>query len=414
MRNIETVGASRPADVVIYAEGTYPFRVGGVSSVIHGIIQSLPGIRFGVVHLHWGDPPAKPGFDKLPNLEWIFPVQVDDFTTASRKLRGMEFPRGTVHHAHTCGLAGLAAAVARRQQPGSRMILSEHSLYVRDVLAQLEGRDNGWTPMPGSNEMPPLPLCRSPADCAPHVDFTGLRSVITTTAREVYECADTVTYLDRDLLEEAIAFGLDPARATIVPNAIDVDEFRTIQRKMDPERVWHIAIIGRIVPVKGIMEGIECAGWLRHSGLDHRMSIIGPDDEVPFYAAACRRKVPDLGLEDVVHFKGTIRAKEALRDIDLLLLPSHKEAMPMVVLEAMAAGVPVVANDTGNVAGILGNDIKDEAGVVTGLATMGHSIMNLLADESRYQSMRENGPRRAARDYDIKTRAIDWRQIYST
>jgi glycosyltransferase involved in cell wall biosynthesis len=294
------------------------------------------------------------------------------------------------------------------------MILSEHSLYVRDVLAQLEGRDNGWTPMPGSNEMPPMPLCRPPADCSPANRFTELRSVITTTAREVYDCADTVTYLDRDLLEGAIAFGLDPARATIVPNAIDVDSFRTVKRKMNPEHAWHIAIIGRIVPVKGIMEGIECAGLLRHLGLDYRMSIIGPDDEVPCYAAACRRKVSDLGLEDVVHFTRTIRAPEALRDVDLLLLPSHKEAMPMVVLEAMAAGVPVVATDTGNVARILGNDGKDETGVVTDLATMAPSLMNLLADERRYQSMRENGPRRAARDFELKTRANDWRQIYST
>ena len=403
MMQLESITKTRPVDVVLYAEGTYPFRVGGVSSVIHGIISSLPGIQFGVIHLHWGDRPGRSCFKNLPNHIWTFPLRVADFPSAGRKLREIKFPRAAVHHAHTCGLAGLAAATARRQQPGSRMILSEHSLYARDVLAQLDRGHQGWSPMPGSNEMPPVP----PGDSC------DLRATILEAARHMYDHADVVTYLHRGLLEDAVAFGLDPAKATILPNAIDIEAFRMTRKPRNRATTWHIAIIGRIVPVKGILEGIDCADMLRKAGLDFRMSIIGPDDEVPCYAEACRQKVLDLGLQDIIQFKVTAPATEALRDVDLLLLPSQQEAMPMVVLESMAAGVPVIATDTGNVARLLGDRDEYQAGFVIKVDCMASAIMKLLADTGRYHAMRENGPHRAARNFDARARARHWLELYS-
>lgn len=403
-----------PVDVAIYADGTYPYRIGGVSSVIHGIIDSLPDVRFGVMYLHWEAVPSAPVYERPQNVAWTLPVRVADFTSATRTLRGVVYPQARVHHAHTCGLAGLAAVTAKDQQRQSRMILSEHSLFVRDMISRLDAlaspqNKHAWMERPGANELPPLPD-----------DGNGqLRASIIHTAQYVYENADTVTYLHPGLANDAMNFGLRRERSIIIPNTINVADFQHIAPRSDTPGQWHIAIIGRIVPVKGIIEGIKCARHLREAGIDFRMSIIGPDDEAPCYAKWCRELVTGNDLENTVTFRPAQPVTQALAHTDLLLLPSHSEAMPMIVLEAMAAGVPVVASHVGNVASILGNGASCEAGIVlenqTGPdpAAMARAIIELEKTRERHRSMRINGPVRAARFHDTRLSTPRWRQVYS-
>ncbi len=57
-----------------------------------------------------------------------------------------------------------------------------------------------------------------------------------------------------------------------------------------------------------------------------------------------------LGLQDAVTFAGRLPAREAFRRGRVLVIPSRNESFPYVVLEAMAAGVPVFASDVGGIA----------------------------------------------------------------
>ena len=413
-----------PVDVAIYVEGTYPFQIGGVSSAIHGIIEGLPDVRFGIVHLAWtSETTGEMQYPRPGNLAWIKIIRLGKFINAFADLVGEAYPVAKVHHSHTCGLAGLAATFAKDQHPGSRMILSEHSLYVRDVLQALEKA--GCSHRPGqdliaANEVPPIGAGQG--------TLNEMKEAVLATGRQVYENADTMTYLYSSIRTEALQYGADLTRTMIIPNSVDSQRFESVSHNRKPFHApWQLAVIGRVVPVKGILEAIECARELADRGFDFELNIIGPETEVPCYAALCRQTVASLGLEKHVFFRSSMPPEKALEGIDLLLLTSQSEAMPLVVLEAMAASVPVVAHDVGNVADLLGSNSRSEttsapAGIIAASganqknptpAEMAAVIIAVLGNQGAYRAMRAAGPKRIKQFFDRGETSKAWRSLYS-
>jgi len=414
-----------PVDVAIYVEGTYPFLIGGVSSAIHGIIEGLPDVRFGIVHLAWtSETTGEMQYPRPGNLAWIKIIRLGKFINAFADLAGDAYPVAKVHHSHTCGLAGLAATFAKDQHPGSRMILSEHSLYVRDVLQALEKA--GCSHRPGqdliaANEVPPIGAGQG--------TLNEMREAVLATGRQVYENADTMTYLYSSIRTEALQYGADLTRTMIIPNSVDSQRFESVSHNRKPFHApWQLAVIGRVVPVKGILEAIECARELADRGFDFELNIIGPETEVPCYAALCREKVALFGLENRVIFKPSMPPEKALEGIDLLLLTSQSEAMPLVVLEAMAASVPVVAHDVGNVGDLLGSNSRSEttsapAGIIAPSvanqrnptpAELAGVVIDVLGNEGSYRAMRAAGPQRVKQFFGRIETSKAWRSLYST
>ena len=76
--------------------------------------------------------------------------------------------------------------------------------------------------------------------------------------------------------------------------------------------------------------------------------------------SALESLVEDLGLRKRVHFTGALpSASEYLSALDVFALTSRTEGTPMTLLEAMAAGVPIVATDVGGVPALLGDERWD-------------------------------------------------------
>jgi glycosyltransferase involved in cell wall biosynthesis len=79
---------------------------------------------------------------------------------------------------------------------------------------------------------------------------------------------------------------------------------------------------------------------------------------VPSYSAALHRFVDDMGLHDAVVFRGAVSdaaLAAALAEADAFVLPSRHEGFGVTVLEAMTAGVPVVANEAGALPEVVGD-----------------------------------------------------------
>ena len=107
-----------------------------------------------------------------------------------------------------------------------------------------------------------------------------------------------------------------------------------------------VGFVGRLVPIKDLLTFIRaCDMALREVPLDVR--IIGPGDEDPGYAGRCRDLVRTLGRQDQLKFLGMLPAAQIYNQIDLLVLTSFSEGQPLVILEAYAAGVPVICTDVG-------------------------------------------------------------------
>jgi glycosyltransferase involved in cell wall biosynthesis len=133
--------------------------------------------------------------------------------------------------------------------------------------------------------------------------------------------------------------GFREQQVSVVPNG--VPHVRPVQRNA-PTRDWMLGTVALFRPRKGIEILLEALASLR-TRFPVKLRAVGPF-ESPAYEAKLKSQAVRLGLERAVEWTGCVRDVNAeLELMDLFVLPSlFGEGLPMVVLEAMAAGVPVV------------------------------------------------------------------------
>lgn len=138
-------------------------------------------------------------------------------------------------------------------------------------------------------------------------------------------------------------------RVQIIPNFIEKVYADEVNAR---EELKNIAFVGRVTEDKGVIELVNAAKEI--SGVN--FYIIGPDDNN--ILADCNEeniiKVGPKPHDDVL---------ELLKDMDALILPSYSEGFPLVVLEAMACGLPIISTPVGSVPDMIG----DEGGVLVKL-----------------------------------------------
>lgn len=133
--------------------------------------------------------------------------------------------------------------------------------------------------------------------------------------------------------------GIPGARLKVIPNAIDADAFSELHPPSLDGTTAKIGFIGRLDPIKRIGDLVAA------------MDLLGSDYELAIYGEGTKRgaiesQVARLGLGQRVRLCGAVpRPQEALAQTALLVLPSQAEGFGLVLIEAMAAGVPVVATD---------------------------------------------------------------------
>lgn len=137
---------------------------------------------------------------------------------------------------------------------------------------------------------------------------------------------------------------------------VDLDEFdrkaaAAISREalqLVPE-VPIVGFVGRMVKEKGILDLIRAMRLLKEDGVHAQLLVVGaalPTDRVRGFRRKIRNVIAASALEEDVRFVGfRYDVPAILRLVDLLVLPSHREGMPVTILEAMAASKPVVATD---------------------------------------------------------------------
>lgn len=139
-------------------------------------------------------------------------------------------------------------------------------------------------------------------------------------------------------------------KITVIPNAVDIGQFTPSSIPAADPRPYPIGFLGRLDPVKmvpDLVRAVESLGDLVH------LHIFGDGPDRP----AVERAVRLMKLSEWVTLHGKIaRPQEALAQIGMLVLPSISEGMPMVLIEAMAAGVPVVGRDVPGVRDVIDHD----------------------------------------------------------
>ena len=141
--------------------------------------------------------------------------------------------------------------------------------------------------------------------------------------------------------------GRPQAMVRVVRNGIAETEFEPATPRPD---ATDIVCVGELRPVKAIDVLIEALAILRQSGRRVTATIAGEGPE----AAKLQAQTNRLGLADQVRFIGHCPAREAFTLGRMLVIPSRAESLPYVVLEAAAAGLPIIATDVGGVPEVFG------------------------------------------------------------
>ena len=135
---------------------------------------------------------------------------------------------------------------------------------------------------------------------------------------------------------------LGPRVIRVIANGIDTAGYGF--RPYRPQDRLRLGLLGQLAPHKGHEDALEA---LRQLGPRFELRVAGAGDDA--YVRQLRHRAEGLPVE----WAGFTPAPEFLAGIDVLLAPSWEEPFGLVILEAMAAGVPVVATDAGGPAGII-------------------------------------------------------------
>lgn len=171
-----------------------------------------------------------------------------------------------------------------------------------------------------------------------------------------------------------------------IENGIDVQRYRRVMEKDEAKKALGlegkqvIGFVGRLSPEKGISYLLQATYKLVSEGHDLSTIIVGDGDNLD----ALKAEVKSLGIEDRVVFTGKRDDTPLIYSaLDVFVLPSLKEAFPMVILEAMACGVPIVATRVGDIPRIIESNVSGLIVEIRDVTALRQAIQYLLLDTKK-------------------------------
>ena len=344
-----------------------------------------------------------------------------DFFSLAYAVLAEPVPRAQVYHAHTTGYAMLLGVNAAREH-GTKVLLTEHNLYVRDTVNTLLERR--------------LDLNVRLTDYRTF-DVTGRERMWMAwwleMGRLCYPYAYASTYLYPRAITEANELGGDSGRAIVIPNGIVTSEFdasyaarlaaiEEIKKEGADKHLWKLVYIARVVPIKGLLDMIDSVRLMVDRGLNIHLDVCGPTEHMPSYFEQCLTRIVEQGLESVITIRGTVKVRELLPEFDLFVLPSYNEGLPVVSLETMGAGIPTVSTDVGAVRSVVEDMIVtddgqtwDPCGIIIepgDPAVMADKVQEVISDVDLYERLSLNARGRVEAAYDLVKVNASYNKIY--
>jgi glycosyltransferase involved in cell wall biosynthesis len=313
------------------------------------------------------------------------------------------------YHSISTGYAGFLGALLK-QQTGRPLILSEHGIYTKERkidLFQSEWiQDNRG-------------VFEKDASQLSYFRDLWIR-FFEALGRMCYEASDDIVALYETNRLRQIHDGAEAKRTRNIPNGIDLPRMTKLRalRPATPPPV--LCLIGRVVPIKDVKTFIRAMRTVVNLLPEAEGWIAGPEDEDQAYAEECHSIAEGLDLHDKVKFLGFQKIDELMPKLGLIVLSSISEALPLVLLEGFAAGVPAVATDVGSCRQLLyGLSEEDQAlgaaGEIVGIAepqALAHAAVALLTDHPRWQAAQAAGIARVERYYTQDLMFNDYRMLY--
>ncbi len=222
------------------------------------------------------------------------------------------------------------------------------------------------------------------------------------------------------LREWAQRAGIKAEQTSTIPNSLDLERLTgvppaNIRRELGIEdSVPIVVMVATLRRDKGVEVLLDALARSHHRARI-RVLIAGGDGE-PAYAARCRSRCTELGLDPTVVFLGgRTDVPQLLPAADIALLTSHTESGPLVLIEYLAAGLPIVSTLVGDIGRRLahvGVPGFVAAGDAVGLARELDALLDLSPTERRDRG--ELGRRKLGEGWDIRRAMPRWYEVYRT
>jgi glycosyltransferase involved in cell wall biosynthesis len=309
--------------------------------------------------------PSSPIVEKLIDLPPENVTQLPmrnafNISTASRLTRFIRERRIEIVHAHIARDYPLAALVSARGS--AQLILTRHLLF---------------------------PL-------------NGVHRLILRRAKSVIAVSGAVA----ESLTRARIFRRD--QIVVINNGIDVDHFSRNQPIAAARKRLCVGTVGQLAPIKGQEDFIRAAAILCAKRSDVDFVIAGEDKlRSGKHRIGLASFIAELGLTQRVQLLGWIEdLSELLSTFDVFVSPARSESFGLSIVEAMAAGVPVIATASGGACEIIDPGVTGLLVPIAGVTPMADAISSLLDDPARRESLAENA-RRVARERFSLPRMVD-------
>jgi len=222
----------------------------------------------------------------------------------------------------------------------------------------------------------------------------SLHYPLSTLKGNVYARIERALMNNTDLFLFESAFARDTYQRTIgtptglvrcVFNGVTAGEFDPVVVADD---ATDLSYVGEFRRIKGADLLIDAVAKLRAGGRPVTLTLAGDGEE----SASIKAQVEKLGLGEAVRFIGHVKARYGFSKGSLLVVPSRGDSMPYVVIEAAAAGIPMIAANIGGIPEIFGEH-RDALFAPSNAAAMADAIEAALKDpaaaKARAKSLRE-------------------------
>lgn len=175
------------------------------------------------------------------------------------------------------------------------------------------------------------------------------------TTKPILHDADAVLALTQDMKSKMQK--IYDGEITVVPNGINLERFRGISINRKIGKAKTILFVGRLHPVKGVQYLIEAMAIVHREMPDVKLIIVGNGPE----RSKLEKLVELLDLHECIQFTGEVpqeKIPQIMYEGDIFMLPSLSEGFAIVNIEAMAAGLPIVATNVGGIPEIVEDGVN--------------------------------------------------------
>jgi glycosyltransferase involved in cell wall biosynthesis len=219
--------------------------------------------------------------------------------------------------------------------------------------------------------------------------YASLPSPAQAVVRWIFSLASSVVVIGsgprRFVIDE---LGVDPKKVDIVINGVP-GPARAPARAIAADGIKRVVFVGRLCEPKGVSDLLVALSKAKLDRAKVEVTLAGNGDIAGYEA-----KAKQLGVDSFVKFAGwcdQAQIDALLHKSDLLVLPSHDEVLPLVVLEALANGVAVVCTPVGELPTVL-SDGQNACFVPVGdTDKLAETLTHVLGDEQQLLTLGRNG-----------------------